>query len=62
MCAFEDHPSKKIKFEVRKRDLRCAREVEEYSWGLKVCKRRFLGVLRVHYEGLRSMMPESELF
>jgi hypothetical protein len=27
-----------------------------------VCKRSFLGVLRVHYEGIRSMMPQSEHF
>jgi hypothetical protein len=36
MCTFEEHPSKKIKFEVHRRDLRCAREAGEYSWGLKV--------------------------
>jgi hypothetical protein len=36
MCAFEENPSKKIKSEVHRRDLRCTREVGEYSWGLKV--------------------------
>jgi hypothetical protein len=40
------------KVQVRKRDLRCARGYREYSWGLKVCKRSFLGFLRVRYEGL----------
>jgi hypothetical protein len=30
--------------------MRFAREVGEYSWGLKVCKRGFLRVLRVFYE------------
>jgi hypothetical protein len=29
---------------------------EEYYLGLKVHKISFLGVLRVHYDGLRSMM------
>jgi hypothetical protein len=38
-------------------------EVRKRSWGvflgLKVHKRSFLGVLRVCYEGLRSMMLQS---
>jgi hypothetical protein len=62
MCTFEENPSKNIKSEVCRRDMRCAREVGEYSWGLKVCKRSFLGVLRVCYEGLRSMMLQSDCF
>jgi hypothetical protein len=40
----------------------CARGDGEYSWGLKVHKRSFLGVLRVHYEGIRSMMLKSVFF
>jgi hypothetical protein len=50
MCTFEEYPRNNINYEVRIRDLRCAREVGDYSWGLKVCKRSFLGVLRVRYE------------
>jgi hypothetical protein len=47
---------------VHKKSLRCARGSREYFGALKVDKRSFLGALRVHYEGLRSMMPKSELF
>ena len=43
-------------------DMRCAREDGEYFGGLKVCKRSFLEVLRVCYEGISSMMLQSELF
>jgi hypothetical protein len=48
--------------QARRSIVRCAKEAEEYSWGLKVCKKSFLEVLRVHYEGLRFMMLQSELF
>jgi hypothetical protein len=47
---------------VHRRDLRCAIGDGEYSWGLRVHKRSFLGVLRVRYEGLRPMMLKSALF
>ena len=62
MCAFKEHPAKKIKYKVHRRDMRCAREYGEYSLGINVWKRIFIGVLRVCYEGLRSMMLQSELF
>jgi hypothetical protein len=41
------------------RDLRCVGVVGEYSWGLKVHNKSFLGVLRVYYEGLRSSDAEK---
>jgi hypothetical protein len=47
MCAFEKHSSNKVKSEVEKRYLRFARGDGESFGGLKVCKRSFLGVLRV---------------
>jgi hypothetical protein len=44
MCAFEEHPSKKIKTEVRNRSWRV-------FLGSKGVQEEFLGVLGVHYEG-----------
>jgi hypothetical protein len=46
---------------VRRKDLGCARGDGEYYLGPKVHKRSFLGVLRVYYKGLRSMMLQSAL-
>jgi hypothetical protein len=47
---------------VRKRDMRFERGDREYYLGLKVCKRIFLGVLRLCYEGTRYLMLQSVLF
>jgi hypothetical protein len=47
---------------VYKRIYKCAKRAGEYSLGLKVYKRSFLGILRVWYEGLSSMMLQSMLF
>jgi hypothetical protein len=41
MCAFEEYPRKKIKYEVCRRYLRCAREFGESISGLNVHKRSF---------------------
>jgi hypothetical protein len=55
---FQVSPAKR--YRCNRRYIRCAIGVGEYSWGLKVSKRSFLGVLRVCYEGLRSMILQSD--
>jgi hypothetical protein len=62
MCTFEENTSKKFKSEVHIIDLKCTREDEEYSWGLKVHNKIFLGFLKIRYERIRSMMLQSALF